>query len=80
LARPAISNLIAGIQLAITEPIRLEDAVIVEGEFGNIEEFTATYVIVRTWDLRRLNVPSPASSSGRSRTGRATAPSCWVRC
>lgn len=56
-ARPAISNLIAGIQLALTEPIRLEDAVIVEGEYGNIEEITSTYVVVRTWDLRRLIVP-----------------------
>jgi hypothetical protein len=56
-ARPAISNLIAGIQLAVTEPIRLEDSVIIEGEFGNIEEIRATYVVVRLWDLRRLVVP-----------------------
>jgi small-conductance mechanosensitive channel len=56
-ARPAISNLIAGIQLAVTEPIRLEDSVIVEGEFGNVEEIRATYVVVRLWDLRRMIVP-----------------------
>jgi small-conductance mechanosensitive channel len=56
-ARPAISNLIAGIQLAVTEPIRLEDSVTVEGEFGNVEEIRATYVIVRLWDLRRMIVP-----------------------
>ena len=56
-ARPAISNLIAGIQLAVTEPIRLEDSVIVEGEFGNVEEIRTTYVVVRLWDLRRMIVP-----------------------
>lgn len=56
-ARPVLSNLIAGIQLAITQPIRLDDAVIVEGEFGTIEEITSTYVVIKIWDLRRLIVP-----------------------
>ena len=56
-ARPALSNIIAGIQLAITEPIRLDDVVIVEGEWGWIEEIRSTYVVVRIWDLRRLVVP-----------------------
>ncbi len=56
-ARPALSNLIAGIQLALAAPIRLDDVVIVEGEWGLIEEITATYVVVRIWDLRRLVVP-----------------------
>jgi small-conductance mechanosensitive channel len=56
-ARPVLSNLMAGVQLAITQPIRLGDAVIVEGEFGDIEEITSTYVVVRVWDLRRLVVP-----------------------
>lgn len=56
-ARPTLSNLIAGIQLALTQPIRLDDVVIVEGEWGRIEEITATYVIVRIWDQRRLVVP-----------------------
>ncbi len=56
-ARPALSNLIAGIQIALTEPIRLEDVVIVENEWGWIEEIALTYVVVRTWDLRRLIVP-----------------------
>lgn len=56
-AQPVLSNLIAGIQLAITQPIRIDDAVVVEGEFGTIEEITATYVVVRLWDLRRLVVP-----------------------
>lgn len=56
-ARPTLSSLIAGIQLALTEPIRIDDVVIVEGEWGWIEEIAATYVVVRIWDLRRLVVP-----------------------
>ncbi len=56
-ARPTLSNLLAGVQIALTEPIRLEDVVIVEGEWGWIEEITTTYVVVRIWDLRRLVVP-----------------------
>jgi len=56
-AQPVLSNLLAGIQLAITQPIRLEDSVVVEGEWGWIEEITATYVVVRIWDLRRLVLP-----------------------
>jgi small-conductance mechanosensitive channel len=55
--QPILANLIAGIQIAVTEPIKLEDVVIVEGEWGRIEEITATYVVVRIWDLRRLVVP-----------------------
>ncbi len=56
-ARPILANLIAGIQIALTQPIRLDDVVIVEGEWGWIEEITSTYVVVRIWDLRRLVVP-----------------------
>ncbi len=56
-ARPTVEAWIAGIQLAITEPIRLDDVVIVEGEWGKIEEITTTYVVVCLWDLRRLVVP-----------------------
>lgn len=56
-AQPVLSNLIAGIQLALTQPIRLEDAVTVQNEYGSIEEITATYVVIRLWDLRRLIVP-----------------------
>jgi small-conductance mechanosensitive channel len=56
-ARPALSNLIAGIQIALTEPIRIDDVVIVNGEWGRIEEIGTTYVVVRIWDLRRLIVP-----------------------
>jgi small-conductance mechanosensitive channel len=56
-AQPVLSNLIAGVQLAITQPIRLEDAVTVQNEYGWIEEITATYVVIRLWDQRRLIVP-----------------------
>lgn len=56
-AQPVLSNLIAGVQLAVTQPIRLEDAVTVQNEFGWIEEINATYVVIRLWDLRRLIVP-----------------------
>jgi small-conductance mechanosensitive channel len=55
--QPLLKNLIAGIQLAVTQPIRLEDAVIVEGEWGNVEEITSTYVVVRLWDWRRMVLP-----------------------
>jgi small-conductance mechanosensitive channel len=56
-ARTMLSNLFAGVQIAITQPIRLEDAVVVEGEWGWIEEITTTFVVVRIWDLRRLVLP-----------------------
>ena len=56
-ARPALSNWIAGIQIALTQPIRLDDVVVVEGEWGRIHEITTTYVVVRIWDQRRLIVP-----------------------
>ncbi|HVS73007.1 MAG TPA: mechanosensitive ion channel family protein [Phycisphaerae bacterium] len=56
-AQKVIGTLFAGLQMAITQPIRLEDVVIVEGEWGVIEEITLTYVVVRIWDLRRLVVP-----------------------
>lgn len=56
-ARPVLENLIAGIQIAVTQPIRIDDAVVVEGEWGWIEEITGTYVVIRIWDWRRLIVP-----------------------
>ncbi len=56
-ARPVLSNLIAGVQLAVTQPIRLSDEVIVEGEFGTVEEIRTSYVVLRLWDLRRMVVP-----------------------
>ncbi|MBN2592744.1 MAG: mechanosensitive ion channel [Sedimentisphaerales bacterium] len=56
-AQRTIATFIAGIQIAITQPIRVDDVVIVENEWGRIEEITLTYVVVRIWDLRRLIVP-----------------------
>jgi small-conductance mechanosensitive channel len=56
-ARPVLSNFIAGIQIAMTQPIRLEDAIIVESEFGWVEDIAAAYVVVRLWDRRRMIVP-----------------------
>ncbi len=56
-ARPVLGNIIAGIQIALTQPISLDDAVVIEGEWGWIEEITTTYVVVRIWDQRRLIVP-----------------------
>jgi small-conductance mechanosensitive channel len=56
-ARPVLSNLFAGVQIAVAQPIRIEDAVTVENEYGWIEEITSTYVVIRLWDLRRLIVP-----------------------
>lgn len=57
-AQRMIGTVLAGFQIAITQPIRLEDVVIVEGEWGWIEEITLTYVVVRIWDKRRLIVPT----------------------
>src|SRR5690606_33878852 len=56
-ARPVFGNLIAGLQIALAQPIRLDDVVIVEGEWGRIEEINRTCVVVRVWDERRLVVP-----------------------
>ncbi len=56
-ARPILSNLMAGVQIALTQPFRIDDVVIVEGEWGWIEEINSTYVVLRLWDLRRLVVP-----------------------
>jgi small-conductance mechanosensitive channel len=56
-ARPVLSNFFAGIQLAVAQPIRIDDAVGVENESGTIEEITFSYVVVKLWDLRRMVVP-----------------------
>ncbi|TKD52187.1 mechanosensitive ion channel family protein [Sphingomonas baiyangensis] len=56
-AQPLLKNLIAGMQMAFTEPIRLDDVVIIEGQWGRIEEIRLTYVVVALWDERRLVVP-----------------------
>lgn len=55
--QPLLTNLVAGIQIAVTQPIRIDDAVIVKGEFGRVEEIGSTYVVVRLWDLRRMVLP-----------------------
>jgi small-conductance mechanosensitive channel len=55
--QPVLSNLIAGVQIALTQPIRLDDAVCIQNEYGRVEEISATYVVVRLWDERRLIVP-----------------------
>jgi hypothetical protein len=56
-AQRTLGTLFAGFQVAVTQPIRLDDVVIVEGEWGRIEEITLTYVVVKIWDLRRLVLP-----------------------
>ncbi len=56
-AQRSLANIIAGFQIAITQPIRIEDAVVVEGEWGWVEEITLTYVVIRIWDWRRLVLP-----------------------
>lgn len=56
-AQRSLGNLLAGLQIAFTQPIRIDDAVLIEGEFGRIEEITLTYVVVKIWDERRLILP-----------------------
>jgi small-conductance mechanosensitive channel len=55
--QPFLTNIIAGVQIAMTQPIRIDDAVVVEGEFGRIEEINGAFVVVRLWDQRRMVVP-----------------------
>ncbi|AXB77967.1 mechanosensitive ion channel family protein [Novosphingobium sp. P6W] len=57
-AQPALKALIAGFQMAMTEPISIDDVIILDGEWGRIEDIRTTYVVVRLWDDRRLVVPS----------------------
>lgn len=74
-AQKVLGNLIAGVQIALTQPIRIDDAVVVEGEWGVVEELTLTYVVVRLWDLRRLVLPityfveNPFQNWTRTNTG-----------
>lgn len=56
-AKSTAANVFAGLQIAITEPIRIDDVVVVQGEWGRIEEINTAYVVIRIWDLRRLIVP-----------------------
>lgn len=57
-AQRSIANILVGLQIALTQPFRLDDVVIVENEWGRIEEITTTYVVIKLWDLRRLIVPT----------------------
>src|SRR5690606_30050942 len=52
-----LSNFIAGLQLAFTQPIRLDDSLIIDGEWGTVEKITATYVVLKIWDERRMIIP-----------------------
>ena len=56
-ARPIFSNLIAGLQIALAQPLRIDDVLIVKGEWGRVEEITGTYVVLKIWDERRLIIP-----------------------
>jgi small-conductance mechanosensitive channel len=56
-ARSVFSNLLAGLQIALAQPLRIDDVLIVEGEWGRVEEITGTYVVLKLWDERRLIVP-----------------------
>lgn len=56
-AQRSLSNLLAGFQIAFTQPLRIDDALLVEGEFGRVEEITLTYVVLNLWDQRRLILP-----------------------
>jgi small-conductance mechanosensitive channel len=57
-AQPALKALIAGFQMAMTEPISIDDVIVLDGEWGRIEEIRTTYVVVNLWDQRRLVVPT----------------------
>jgi len=56
-ARPTLGNMIAGMQIAMSQPIRIDDVVVVENEFGRVEEITMTHVTLKLWDERRMIVP-----------------------
>lgn len=83
-ARPVLSNLLAGVQIALTQPIRLRDSVVVEGEWGWIEEIRATYVVIRIWDRRRLVLPlqwfidNPFENWTRTRSNLIGVVTLWV--
>jgi small-conductance mechanosensitive channel len=56
-AQKSLGTILAGVQIAIAQPIRIDDAVVIEGEFGRVEEIKLTYVVIKIWDERRLIVP-----------------------
>ncbi len=57
-AKPLLGNIFAGLQLAFSDALRIEDVVVIDDEWGRVEEITLTYVVVRTWDERRLILPT----------------------
>jgi small-conductance mechanosensitive channel len=57
-ARPTLGNLIAGLQIAFSDMLRMDDVVVVQCEWGRVDDITLTYVVVRTWDERRLIIPT----------------------
>lgn len=57
-ARPTLGNLIAGLQIAFSDMLRMDDVVVVQDEWGRVDDITLTYVVVRTWDERRLIIPT----------------------
>ncbi|WP_432495302.1 mechanosensitive ion channel family protein [Kineococcus auxinigenes] len=57
-AQTSLANVFAGLQIAFTDGLRVDDVVVIEGEWGNVEDITLTYVVVRVWDQRRLILPS----------------------
>lgn len=83
-ARPVLSNLLAGVQIALTQPFRIGDVLRVEDEWCWVEEVTATYVVLRVWDLRRLIVPlqwfidNPFQNWSRNNTEMMGTVSIWV--
>ncbi|MCC7463869.1 MAG: mechanosensitive ion channel [Gammaproteobacteria bacterium] len=83
-AQKTIANLLAGFQIALTQPIREDDVLIVEGEWGRVEEITLTYVVVRIWDERRLVLPlsyfieHPFQNWTRSSANRLGSVYVWV--
>ena len=56
-AQKSLGNLLAGFQIAFTQPIRIDDVLVVEGEYGRVEDITLTYVVLKIWDERRLVLP-----------------------
>ncbi|MDB4920295.1 mechanosensitive ion channel domain-containing protein [Mucilaginibacter sp.] len=56
-AQKSLGNLLAGFQIAFTQPIRIDDVLVVEGEWGRVEDITLTYVVLNIWDQRRLILP-----------------------
>ena len=79
-AQKTIGTFIAGLQIAFTQPIRLDDVVIVEGEWGRIEEITLTYVVVRIWICGASSFRLPTSLTNPFRTGLGSQRTFWVRC